>query len=254
MAEAPLLHLDGLRVGRRGQADPAVQRVIEDLTIRVEPGQTHAIIGPPGGGAEAIAPVVAGNPTVSVLGGRILLRGDDIAAWPTDARPRAGLFVALGKPPGMTGVSLVQVLGQAMAARAGVEVGMTEIRRTLVELAERIGAPPSLLDQELDDRRCAVEIRQSELVAMMALEAELVVLDEPDAELGDDVIAVLVDGLASVRDRRPTLGTLASTQCRRLVDQLTPDCVHIMVGGRIVAAGGPELADRLRTEGYESDT
>lgn len=250
MTPAPSLHLDGLQIGRRDHRGP----VVDGLTIRVEPGQIHVLIGPPGSGIEAVAPGVAGDPAAPTLGGRILLRGDDITDWPAPSRPRAGLFVANGRPPTLGGVTLGQVLGQAVMARTGDEIGVAEIRRTAIELADGIGVPPSLLDRELDGRRTAVEIRQCEVVQLLVLEPDVVVIDEPDVDLADDVVSVLVDGLASVRDRRPTLGTLASTQCRRLLDQLTPDCVHIMVGGRIVATGGPELADRLRTEGYESYT
>ncbi|MEL6983385.1 MAG: hypothetical protein AAFO29_13250, partial [Actinomycetota bacterium] len=207
MAQAPVLHLDGLRVVRTDRPQP----LVEDLTIRVEPGQTHVLIGPAGAGPEAVAPALAGSPDLAITAGQVLLHGDDIAAWPADTRPRAGLFVAFGQPPPLPGVTLAQVVSQAVATRTGQPVDLSELRAELAAGAEVLGAAVSLLDHDLGQPRTAVEVRQGELLQMLALDPGVVVLDEPAADLADEAIGVLVDGLASVRDRRPTLGTLAST-------------------------------------------
>lgn len=257
MSPAPLFQLDDLRVGQvdRDETGGGMDRpAVDGINLTIEAGESAAIIGPPGAGLDALVGAVAGSPTHPVLGGRMLLRGDDVTTWPTDIRARAGLFVAGGRSGPIGGVTPLQVLSHAVGARRGVDTDVSAIRRTMVAWAEELGLDPAVLDRDIGHEATPADARRSELVQLAVLEPVLAVVHEPDEDLTDEVVTALVDGLATVRAKRPTLGTLTITHCRRLIEQLRPDHLSVIVGGRIVAAGGPELADRLDTEGYESFT
>lgn len=259
MCAAPLLLLDDLRVGRIGQIDeddrPIIDRpIIHGVSLRIEAGQSMGIIGRPGAGLGALVGAITGAPDHPVTGGRVLLQGDDVTTWPTDVRARAGLFLSHAGAEPIGGVTPLQVLSQAIGARRGVETDVSEIRRAMVTWAEDLDVDPAVLDRGVNEDLSPADARRGDLVQLAVLEPALALIDEPAEQLPADVVTALVDGLDAVRAQRPTLGTLTITHCRRLIEQLRPDHLCVIVGGRIVAAGGPELADRLATEGYESFT
>ncbi len=254
MAPAPLFRLDDLRVGGVVATDGATRSAIDGVSLRIEAGASASVIGPPGPWLDALAAAITGAPTHPVLGGRMLLRGDDVTSWPPDVRARAGLFFGDGHVEPISGVTPLQVLSQAIGARRGVDTDVSAVRRSMVTWAEELGLDPALLDRGINHGLSPADARTSELVQLAVLEPALAVFSEPDEDLPPEVVTALTAGMATVRAKRPTLGTLTITHCRRLIEQLRPDHLSVIVGGRIVAAGGPELADRLDTEGYESFT
>lgn len=270
MVDVPLLQIDGLDVtlqttdpaenndagtGTEARAgSPRPPRNLSGISLTIGHGEFHAIVGPPGSGRSALAAVLLGSPRHRVTAGRILFRGDDITTWATDSRARAGLFLAFRHPQEIAGVTILSLLGQALGARRGNQLDLPGINQALLGWMERLGIDPELVGQAVNHGLPPVERRRHELLQVAMLEPDLVVLDGLDAELDDDLIGAIADGIRAVRAERPSLGTLAITHCQRLLDHPQPDQVHVMVGGRIVASGGPELASRLETEGYESFT
>ncbi|HMC51878.1 MAG TPA: Fe-S cluster assembly ATPase SufC [Acidimicrobiales bacterium] len=243
---APLFELDDLHVAVAGA------EIVRGVDLAVPEGQVHALMGPNGSGKSTLANAILGNPDFEVTGGRILFRGDDITAWPTDVRGKAGLFLAFQYPEELPGVPMVQFLRQALSARKGVDLSVLELRVGIMEWMERLGMDPSFGDRYLNEGFSGGEKKRNEILQMAILEPEMAVLDETDSGLDIDALRVVARGIQEVRAARPRLGVLLITHYQRILDELTPDRVHILIDGRIVDSGGPELARRLEQEGYQS--
>jgi Fe-S cluster assembly ATP-binding protein len=193
-----------------------------------------------------------GHPSYTVTKGAILLDGEDITEWATDVRSKAGLFLAFQYPESIEGVSVTQFLRQAMAARTDDDVSALEVRVLMTEWMERLGMDKSFASRHLNQGFSGGEKKRNEILQMALLKPRVAVLDETDSGLDIDALRVVGRGVHAVRDERPELGVLAITHYQRLLDELIPDVVHLLVDGRIVASGGAELAKRVENEGYEA--
>jgi len=245
--------------------EPAVLLEVEDLHARAEgveilrgvnltvrEGELHAIMGPNGSGKSTLANVLAGNPGLVVTEGSIRFRGQDITLLAPDARAKAGMFLAFQYPEEVPGVPIVQFLRQAVSARRGLPVSVLEIRVQMLEWLERLGMDPGFAERHLNDGLSGGEKKRNEILQMALLDPELAVLDETDSGLDIDGLRSVSRGVRAVRAARPALGVVLVTHYRRILDELEPDRIHVLVEGRMVAQGGPELAARLEKEGYES--
>src|SRR3974390_1460981 len=212
-----------LHLLRRGGDEPVVSR-----------GQVHALMGPNGAGKSTLAGALLGHPAYKVTAGSILLNGDDVTGWPTDVRAKAGIFLAFQYPEAIEGVSVTQFLRQAMAARKGDEVSVLEVRVLMTEWMERLGLDTSFASRHLNQGFSGGEKKRNEILQMALLEPLVAVLDETDSGLDIDALRVVGRGGRAVRGGRPALGVLAITHYERLLEELVPDAVHILVGGRIV--------------------
>ena len=242
----PLFQVEGLKVTAEGA--PILRGV--DLTIGE--GEVHALMGPNGSGKSTLANALLGNPAYVVTAGRILFRGEDITAWPTDVRAKAGVFLAFQYPEEIAGVPVVQFLRQALSARKGMELSVLELRVAIMEWMERLGMDPSFGDRYLNENFSGGEKKRNEILQMAILEPEVAILDETDSGLDIDALRTVAEGVEQVRRARPSLGVLLITHYQRILGYLQPDRVHILMDGRVVASGGPELAGRLEQEGYEA--
>jgi Fe-S cluster assembly ATP-binding protein len=241
----PLLEVRDLHVSAE---DGAILRGV-DLALR--PGEIHALMGPNGAGKSTLAGALLGHPGYTVTSGSILLNGEDVTGWPTDVRAKAGIFLAFQYPEAIDGVSVTQFLRQAMAARKGTEVSVLEVRVLMTEWMERLGMDTSFASRYLNQGFSGGEKKRNEILQMALLEPLVAVLDETDSGLDIDALRVVGRGVRAVREQRPELGVLAITHYERLLEELVPDVVHILVEGRIVVSGGPELAARVESSGYE---
>src|SRR5881409_3597434 len=205
-------------------------------------------MGPNGSGKSTLANTLLGNPDYEVTSGRILFKGEDITAWPTDVRGKAGVFLAFQYPEEIPGVPMIQFLRQALSARKGIDLSVLELRLSIMEWMERLDMDPGFADRYLNEGFSGGEKKRNEVLQMAILEPELAVLDETDSGLDIDALRVVAKGVREVRSDRPGLGVLAITHYQRLLDHLQPDVVHILMDGRVVDSGGPELAERLERE------
>jgi Fe-S cluster assembly ATP-binding protein len=248
-ASGELLRIDGLRA-RPVEGDAT--DILHGVDLVVRPGEIHAVMGPNGSGKSTLANTLLGNPEYEVTGGRVLFQGDDVTDWPTDVRAKAGMFLAFQYPQEIAGVSVIQFLRQSLSARKGIDLSVLELRLSAMEWMKRLGMDSAFVDRYLNEGFSGGEKKRNEILQMAILEPEVAILDETDSGLDIDALRIVAQGITEIRRDRPTLGIVLITHYQRLLHELEPDRVHILVDGRIVASGGPELAEQLEREGYEA--
>jgi len=226
--------------------------ILRGVDLTVAAGEVHALMGPNGSGKSTLANTLLAHPDYEVTSGRLLFKGSDITSWPTDVRGKAGLFLGFQYPEEIPGVSVVQFLRQALSARKGLDLSVLELRVAIMEWMERLDIDPAFGDRYLNEGFSGGEKKRNEILQMAILEPEFAVLDETDSGLDIDALKVVAKGVQEVRADRPELGVLLITHYQRILEHLQPDAVHILVDGRIVDSGGPELAHRLEREGYDA--
>ena len=247
----PLFTIDDLHVSVVTEDAPVP--ILKGVDLQVQPGEIHALMGPNGSGKSTLASTLLGSPEYQVTKGRLLYKGEDITDWPTDVRAKAGIFLAFQYPQEIAGVPVRSFLQQALAARKGIEdLSALETRLAIMDWMKRLDMDPAFADRYLNEGFSGGEKKRNEILQMAILEPDLAVLDETDSGLDIDALRIVANGVDEVRKDRPEMGVVLITHYQRILDLLTPDCVHILFDGRIVESGGPELAERLEREGYES--
>jgi len=209
-------------------------------------------MGPNGSGKSTLASTLMGSPEYEVRAGTVLFQGDDVTDWPADERAKAGMFLAFQYPQEIPGVSVIQFLRQALSARKGIDLSVLELRLATMDWMKRLGMDSSFVDRYLNEGFSGGEKKRNEVMQMAILEPELAVLDETDSGLDIDALRIVAAGIREVKADRPQMGVVLITHYQRLLDELQPDHVHVLIGGRIVASGGMELAERLERDGYEA--
>src|SRR5918911_5781629 len=243
---APLFQIEGLHAAAEGN------EILKGVDLTVNAGEVHALMGPNGSGKSTLANTLLGHPDYEVTTGRLLFKGEDITNWSTDVRGKTGIFLAFQYPEEIPGVSVAQFLRQALSARKGIELSVLELRLAIMDWMKRLDMDPSFGDRYLNQGFSGGEKKRNEILQMAILEPEFAVLDETDSGLDIDALKVVAKGVQEVRRDRPDLGVLLITHYQRILQYLEPDVVHILVDGRIVASGGPDLAHRLEREGYDA--
>jgi len=224
-----------------------------DLTVRS--GEVHVVMGPNGAGKSTLAAVVMGKPGYEVTGGSVTLDGVDVLALPTWERAVAGLHLVMQYPTEVPGVMLDDVLTEALLGRGRATTGLDDV---LLAEAERIGFEERFLHRPLNVDLSGGEKKRNETLQLAVLEPKIAILDELDSGLDIDALRDCARRVEALSNDAPAggeaLGVLAITHYTRLLDELRPDRVHILAGGRIVESGGPELADQLEVDGYAAFT
>ena len=243
---APLFEIEGLRaVTTDGGID-----ILNSVDLTVAEGEVHALMGPNGSGKSTLASVLLGSPEYEVTSGSIKFRGEDITEWDPDIRGKAGIFLAFQYPQEIPGVSVINFLRQALSARKGIDLSVLELRLAIMEWMERLEMDPSFGERYLNEGFSGGEKKRNEILQMAILEPEMAILDETDSGLDIDALRVVARGVREVREDRPEMGALVITHYQRLLDELQPDKVHIIVDGTIIESGGMELAEELERDGY----
>ncbi len=226
--------------------------ILRGVSLTVNAGEVHAIMGPNGSGKSTLGSTLLGSPEYEVTGGSVHFRGDDVTEWPTEERAKAGMFLAFQYPQEIPGVSVIQFLRQALSARKGIDLSVLELRLATMDWMKRLGMDSSFVDRYLNEGFSGGEKKRNEIMQMAVLEPELAILDETDSGLDIDALRIVAQGIREVRAERPGMGVVLITHYQRLLDELAPDHVHILVDGRIVRSGGMELAEQLERDGYEA--
>jgi Fe-S cluster assembly ATP-binding protein len=245
----PLFRVENLHV-RPTEGDHG--EILRGLNLEVGAGEIHAIMGPNGSGKSTLGSTLMGSPEYEVIDGSVHFLGDDVTEWPVDERAKAGMFLAFQYPQEIAGVSVIQFLRQALSSRKGIDLSVLELRLATMEWMERLGMDSSFVDRYLNEGFSGGEKKRNEIMQMAILEPELAILDETDSGLDIDALRIVAQGIREVRAERPSMGVILITHYQRLLDEVTPDVVHIMVDGVIVMSGGMELAEQLESDGYEA--
>ena len=247
MAAVPLLEIDNLHVSVDGS------EILRGVTLSVAAGEVHALMGPNGSGKSTLANTLLANPAYRVTQGTIHFQGEDITRLPTDERAARGIFLGFQHPEEISGVNVLNFLRQSMAVRKGIpDLSVLEIRLALMEWTKRLGMDDRFQERYLNEGFSGGEKKRNEILQMAMMEPDFAVLDETDSGLDIDALRTVANGIAEVRTARPELGILLITHYQRILDHLTPDVVHVLLDGRIVATGGPELAQRIEAGGFDS--
>jgi Fe-S cluster assembly ATP-binding protein len=234
------LVIEGLRASAQGV------EILRGVDLSVGSGQVHVVMGPNGSGKSTLSHVVMGRPGYEVTGGSVTLDGHDLLALEPWERARAGVFLAMQYPTEVPGVSLDEVLVESALA-AGRDPAV--VHQRLADEAARIGFDEQFLSRPLNVDLSGGEKKRNETLQLAVLEPAIAVLDELDSGLDIDALRAVSRRIEALTNESG-LGVLAITHYQRLLHELKPDRVHILVKGEIRATGGPELAERLEGEGY----
>jgi len=227
------------------------QEILRGLTLEVEKGKVHAIMGPNGSGKSTLSKVIGGHPDYTVTSGEVLLDGENILEMEPDERARKGIFLAFQYPMEIPGVSNANFIRAALQARLpeGEELEATEYYAHLYEKMDMLEMPRAFTARSVNEGFSGGEKKRNEILQMAMLEPKYAILDETDSGLDIDALRIVSAGVNSLRGK--DLGILLITHYQRLLNYIQPDVVHVLVHGRIVRTGGPELALQLEEEGYD---
>ena len=244
MTEAPLLEIDALR------ANVAGNEILTGLNLTIRPGEVHAIMGPNGSGKSTLANTLMGNPCYEVTGGEVRFLGQALDGMVPDERARRGLFLAFQYPVAVPGVTVVNFLRQAVNAVRGEEVPVREFRQELFQKMELLKVDRDFARRYLNDGFSGGEKKRAEMLQLAMLQPRMAVLDETDSGLDIDALRTVADGVNALMHEN--MGLLLITHYQRLLNYIKPQFVHVLIDGRIVRSGGPELAEELEESGYDT--
>jgi Fe-S cluster assembly ATP-binding protein len=231
----------------------AGNEILRGVTLGVPAGEVHALMGPNGSGKSTLANTLLGNPAYEVTGGRILFHGEDITGLATNDRAARGLFLGFQHPEEIAGVSVFNFLRQALAVRKGIDdFSVLEVRMKLIEWTKRLGMDARFQERYLNEGFSGGEKKRNEVLQMALMEPDVAVLDETDSGLDIDALRIVAEGIEEVRKDRPQLAILLITHYQRILGYLQPDRVHILLDGRVVESGGPEIARTLDERGFDA--
>jgi Fe-S cluster assembly ATP-binding protein len=231
------------------------KEILKGLDLSVKQGEVHAIMGPNGTGKSTLAYTLMGHPAYTVTEGEIWFKDQNILELEADERSRLGLFLAFQYPVAIPGVTVANFLRTALNARrraANPEdkgVPIPEFRKMLKERMELLKMESAFAGRYLNEGFSGGEKKRAEILQMATLRPEIAILDETDSGLDIDALRIVSEGVNALSG--PELGVLVITHYQRLLNYIKPDYVHIMLGGRIVESGGPELALHLEEQGYD---
>ncbi|MFL5840360.1 MAG: Fe-S cluster assembly ATPase SufC [Thermoleophilaceae bacterium] len=225
------------------------REILHGVDLTIHKGETHALMGPNGSGKSTLANTLMGNPAYEITEGRVLLDGEDITEADPDDRAKAGLFLAFQYPVSIPGVSVANFLRTAINAKRDDPIKVKEFGELLKKNMEVLRVEREFTSRYLNDGFSGGEKKRAEILQMAMLEPTYAVLDETDSGLDIDALRIVADGVNALRG--PNMGALIITHYTRILGYVRPDFVHIMLNGRIVQEGGPELADHLEERGYD---
>jgi len=238
------------------------KEILKGLSLEVRKGEVHALMGPNGSGKSTLANTLMGHPRYEVTGGDIRFKGESLLGMETDARSRAGLFLAFQYPVAIPGVTVSNFLRTALNARLAPRVATTdgsmparrgiapkEFRALLREHMALLKMDESFALRYLNDGFSGGEKKRTEILQMAMLKPEIAIMDETDSGLDIDALRIVSEGVNALAG--PELGVLVITHYQRILDYIKPHFVHVMLDGRITLSGGPELALELESRGYD---
>jgi len=230
-------------------AEVGNKEILRGVDLTVKAGETHAIMGPNGSGKSTLAYSIAGHPKYLITGGSVTLDGNDVLEMSVDERAKAGLFLAMQYPVEVPGVSVSNFLRTAVTAIRGeapkVRTWVGEVKEAMASL----NIDTAFSERNVNEGFSGGEKKRHEILQMELLRPKIAILDETDSGLDVDALRIVSEGVNKVK-ANSDLGVMLITHYTRILRYIKPDFVHVFANGKIVEAGGPELADKLEEQGY----
>ncbi len=244
------LEVKDLHVAVTDEETKGQKEILTGVNLVMKTGEIHAIMGPNGTGKSTLSQTIMGHPGYQVTQGDILLDGQSILAMPVDERARRGLFLAMQYPAEIQGVTNAEFLRAAINARrpADDQISVMAFLKKLDANLALLDMSESMTERYLNEGFSGGEKKRNEILQLLMIEPTFAILDEIDSGLDIDALKVVAKGVNSMRGAN--FGSLIITHYQRLLNYIVPDTVHVMMGGKIVKTGGPELAKQLEKEGY----
>ena len=243
-----LLEIRDLHAGIEGK------EILHGINLTIKPGEIHAVMGPNGAGKSTLSAVLAGRPDYTVTCGSITFAGKDLLAMSPEERSWAGLFLSFQYPIEIPGVSITNFMKAAVnarrKARGELELSVGQFLKLLKDKMAFVGMKGEFAKREVNVGFSGGEKKRNEIFQMAMLDPLFSILDETDSGLDVDALKVVADGVNALRS--PEKSAIIITHYKHLLDLITPDVVHVLKAGRIIATGGMELAGQIETEGFES--
>lgn len=231
------------------------KEILKGVDLTIDKGEVHAIMGPNGTGKSTLAYALMGHPAYTITEGEVQLNGENILELEADERSRKGIFLAFQYPVAIPGVTVANFLRTALNARRKAVnpddkgVSLVEFRKLLKEKMDLLKMDSAFAGRYLNDGFSGGEKKRAEILQMATLRPEIAILDETDSGLDIDALRIVSEGVNALRG--PDLGVLLITHYQRILNYIKPDYVHVMLGGRVVESGGPDLALHLEEHGYD---
>ena len=228
--------------------------ILKGIDLTVEPGRVHALMGPNGSGKSTLAFTMAGHPGYEVLGGSVSLDGEELLELPADKRAKAGLFLSFQYPAAIPGVSVANFLRTARMAVRPEDLNPAKFRKLIFEKLDTLDMDPAFLGRYVNDGFSGGEKKRVEILQMAMLKPRVAVLDETDSGLDIDALQAVGNSINALRESEEgrEIGFLVITHYPRILRHVPADIVHVMIDGRIVKNGGPELAEEIERSGYDA--
>ncbi|MFC4558676.1 Fe-S cluster assembly ATPase SufC [Virgibacillus kekensis] len=225
--------------------------ILKGVNLTIKGGEFHAVMGPNGTGKSTLASAIMGHPKFEITEGTVHLDGEDVLEMEVDERARAGLFLGMQYPSEISGVTTSDFLRSSINARRaeGDEIPLMKFIKEMDSTLDYLEIDKNMAQRYLNEGFSGGEKKRNEILQLMLLKPEIAILDEIDSGLDIDALKVVSKGINKLRD--DNFGCLIITHYQRLLNYITPDKVHVMMQGRVVKSGGPELAQRLEAEGYD---
>ncbi|QNA92784.1 MULTISPECIES: Fe-S cluster assembly ATPase SufC [unclassified Microbacterium] len=224
--------------------------ILNGINLTMNTGETHAIMGPNGSGKSTLAYTIAGHPKYTVTSGSITFDGQDVLAMSVDERARAGLFLAMQYPVEIPGVTVTNFLRTAKTALDGEAPAIRGWTKDVKAAMSNLRMDPKFAQRNVNEGFSGGEKKRHEILQLEVLKPKFAILDETDSGLDVDALKIVSEGVNRAKESTG-LGVLLITHYTRILRYIRPDFVHVVVAGKIVEEGGPELADRLENEGYD---
>jgi Fe-S cluster assembly ATP-binding protein len=227
--------------------------ILKGVDLTIKSGETHAIMGPNGSGKSTLAYSIAGHPKYTITGGSVTLDGADVLAMSVDERAKAGLFLAMQYPVEVPGVSVTNFLRTAATAIRGEAPKIRTWVGEVKEAMKSLNMDPNFAERNVNEGFSGGEKKRHEILQLELLKPKFAILDETDSGLDVDALRIVSEGVNRVKENSD-LGIMLITHYTRILRYIRPDFVHVFSAGKIVEAGGPELADKLEEKGYAEYT
>ncbi|MFB8190752.1 Fe-S cluster assembly ATPase SufC [Microbacterium sp. NPDC055988] len=232
------------------ETDAGTTPILNGINLTMNTGETHAIMGPNGSGKSTLAYTIAGHPKYTVTSGSITFDGQDVLEMTVDERARAGLFLAMQYPVEIPGVTVTNFLRTAKTALDGEAPAIRGWTKDVKAAMSNLRMDPKFAQRNVNEGFSGGEKKRHEILQLEVLKPKFAILDETDSGLDVDALKIVSEGVNRAKESTG-LGVLLITHYTRILRYIRPDFVHVVVAGKIVEEGGPELADRLENEGYD---